>query len=133
MISRFALNARLPVARGVVSSTRQIIAPTSSARSYATGTEPKSPGPNATSTSESTIPHKPPKPTPFFAWKNIGLEVTPLMAFIAAIALVATGSLVRNLIQDPDIHQRHGVPNDDKLKKVLEMPDEQPSAKENKK
>ncbi|GAA5918441.1 hypothetical protein JCM1841_003969 [Sporobolomyces salmonicolor] len=72
-----------------------------------------------TSTSHPTVPHAPPKPTPFFARQNIGLEVTPLMAFLATIALLATGSLVRNLLTDKDIHQRHGVPNDEALEKVL--------------
>ncbi|GAA5897052.1 hypothetical protein JCM5296_004281 [Sporobolomyces johnsonii] len=72
-----------------------------------------------TSTSHPTVPHAPPKPTPFFARKNIGLEVTPLMAFIATIALLATGSLVRNLLTDEDIHERHGVPKDEALEKAL--------------
>ncbi|GAA5861323.1 hypothetical protein JCM1840_005334 [Sporobolomyces johnsonii] len=72
-----------------------------------------------TSTSHPTVPHAPPKPTPFFARKNIGLEVTPLMAFIATIAILATGSLVRNLLTDEDIHERHGVPKDEALEKAL--------------
>ena len=38
-----------------------------------------------TSGPHQTIPHAPPKPTPFFARKNIGLEVTPLMAFIGTV------------------------------------------------
>ncbi|GAA5885495.1 hypothetical protein JCM16303_002226 [Sporobolomyces ruberrimus] len=80
-----------------------------------------------------TEPHTPPKPDAFFAMKNIGLEVTPLMVFIGTIALVATGALVRNLISDPDIHSRHGVENDDKLKQVLAMPDEKKGEKKGEK
>ncbi|GAA5996669.1 hypothetical protein JCM5350_008305 [Sporobolomyces pararoseus] len=68
-----------------------------------------------------TEPHTPPKPKNFFRKEKIGLEVTPLFALIGTIVLIATGAIVRNLVKDPDIHSRHGVEVDDKLKKVLEM------------
>lgn len=32
------------------------------------------------------MPKTPPEPTPFFARKMIGLEVTPLMAFIGTVS-----------------------------------------------
>ncbi|GAA5923356.1 uncharacterized protein JCM15063_003622 [Sporobolomyces koalae] len=103
-------------------------------RTYASQSDPSHPrGTADTSTAHPTVPHAPPKPTPFFAWKNIGLEVTPLMAFIATIAVVATGALVRNLLTDPDIHSRHGVEVDDKLKKVLETPGDSKTGQEEKK
>ncbi|GAA5838482.1 hypothetical protein JCM9279_003257 [Rhodotorula babjevae] len=72
-----------------------------------------------TSGPHQTVPHAPPKPTPFFARKNIGLEVTPLMAFIGTIVTIATGFLVKNLITDDSIQHRHGVDNDEGLNKVL--------------
>ncbi|GAA6051685.1 hypothetical protein JCM3770_001227 [Rhodotorula araucariae] len=72
-----------------------------------------------TSGPHSTVPHTPPKPTPFFARKNIGLEVTPLMAFVGTIVAVATGFLIKNLITEDSIQHRHGVVDDDELTKVI--------------
>lgn len=48
-----------------------------------------------TSGPHQTIPHAPPKPTPFFARKNIGLEVTPLMAFIGTVRSLSLSSRSR--------------------------------------
>jgi len=39
----------------------------------------------------------------FIIQLDTGLEVTPLIAFIATIATVATGFLVKNLIYDPEV------------------------------
>ncbi|GAA6006620.1 hypothetical protein JCM10207_004996 [Rhodosporidiobolus poonsookiae] len=74
-------------------------------------------GSPVTSTSHPTVPHAAPEPTPFFARKNIGLEVTPLMAFI--IAAVAIGFGVKNLIYDDGIQHRHGVPRDEPLQEAI--------------
>ncbi|BGO92775.1 hypothetical protein NBRC10512_007894 [Rhodotorula toruloides] len=76
-------------------------------------------GAPVTSTSHPTVPRTPPKPTPFFARKNIGLEVTPLMAFIGTIVTVAIGFMVHALMTDNTIQHRHGVPEDDELKKAI--------------
>ncbi|BGP36510.1 hypothetical protein JCM10450v2_000407 [Rhodotorula kratochvilovae] len=76
-------------------------------------------GQPVTSGPHSTVPHTPPKPTPFFARKNIGLEVTPLMAFVGTIVTVATGFLIKNLITEDSIQHRHGVVDDDELKKAI--------------
>ncbi|GAA5962971.1 hypothetical protein JCM3765_006734 [Sporobolomyces pararoseus] len=77
--------------------------------------------PSSSHPAHPTEPHTPPKPKNFFRKEKIGLEVTPLFALIGTIVLIATGAIVRNLVKDPDIHSRHGVELDDKLKKVLEM------------
>ncbi|GAA5834983.1 hypothetical protein JCM3766R1_002061 [Sporobolomyces carnicolor] len=78
---------------------------------------------------ESTRPHTPPSPEPFFSRKRMSLEITPLFALIGTIVIVATGAIVRNLVSDPDIHSRHGVEVDDKLKKVLAMPKDEAGEK----
>lgn len=52
---------------------------------------------------ESTRPHTPPSPEPFFSRKRMSLEITPLFALIGTIVIVATGAIVRNLVSDPDV------------------------------
>ncbi|BGP12542.1 hypothetical protein JCM10213_004873 [Rhodosporidiobolus nylandii] len=79
-------------------------------------------GKPTTSTAHPTVPHAPPKPTPFFARKNIGLEVTPLMAFVGTIVTLATGFLIENLITDDSIQHRHGVERDEALEKAISQP-----------
>ncbi|GAA5859273.1 hypothetical protein JCM5353_003557 [Sporobolomyces roseus] len=136
MISRTALRLPLAVAARPSTSFPRMPSAFSAARSYASGAGIESeskPSKPTTSTSHPTVPHTAPKPTPFFARKNIGLEVTPLIAFIATIATVATGFLVKNLLYDPEIHTRHGVENDAKLEKVLAMPDDAKDGKQEKK
>ncbi|GAA5897396.1 hypothetical protein JCM6882_001876 [Rhodosporidiobolus microsporus] len=88
-------------------------------------------GSPVTSTSHPTVPHAAPKPTAFFARKNIGLEVTPLMAFIATIGAVGISFLVKNALFDEGVQHRHGVEKDDALKKAISQPD--PKPKEEKK
>ncbi|GAA5856341.1 hypothetical protein JCM8547_000880 [Rhodosporidiobolus lusitaniae] len=77
-------------------------------------------GSPVTSTSHPTVPHPPKPDTPFFARKNIGLEVTPLLAFVATIATLGISFGVKNFFFDDGIQHRHGVEVDDKLKEVLE-------------
>ncbi|TKA52714.1 hypothetical protein B0A53_04167 [Rhodotorula sp. CCFEE 5036] len=76
-------------------------------------------GSPVTSTSHPTVPKTPPKPTAFFARKNIGLEVTPLMAFIGTILTVAIGFLVHAYLTDDTVQHRHGVQDDPELKKII--------------
>ncbi|BGP52717.1 hypothetical protein JCM8202_005613 [Rhodotorula sphaerocarpa] len=81
-----------------------------------------------TSTSHPTVPKTPPEPTPFFARKNIGLEVTPLMAFIGVIVTVGIGFMVHALLTEDAVQHRHGVPDDAELKKAIgEKPKEEPT------
>ncbi|GAA5969163.1 hypothetical protein JCM11641_007494 [Rhodosporidiobolus odoratus] len=120
MLSRLS-TARFAAARAILRPTSAVIAPT---RSYATqpsGTTEANGSP-VTSTSHPTVPHAPPRPTAFFARKNIGLEVTPLMAFVGVIASVALGFLAKNALTDQGIQHRHGVEEDDDLKKALAQP-----------
>ncbi|GAA5909124.1 uncharacterized protein JCM6883_002612 [Sporobolomyces salmoneus] len=106
--------------RTLLRAPRRVITPTNSIlRFYAT--QPSHPEPQT-----------PPKPKNFFRKEKIGLEVTPLFALIGTIVIIATGAIVRNIVTDPDIHSRHGVEVDDKLKKVLEMPEGQGEKKESK-
>ncbi|GAA5980945.1 hypothetical protein JCM10908_003926 [Rhodotorula pacifica] len=79
-------------------------------------------GSPVTSTSHPTVPKAPPKPTAFFARKNIGLEVTPLMAFVGTIVTVAIGFLVHAYLTDDTVAHRHGVPDDPALKKIIGDP-----------
>ncbi|GAA6031985.1 hypothetical protein JCM8097_003374 [Rhodosporidiobolus ruineniae] len=79
-------------------------------------------GSPVTSTSHPTVPHAPPKPTAFFARKNIGLEVTPLMAFILTIVTLGTSFLVKNALTDQGVQHRHGVERDEELEKAISQP-----------
>ncbi|GAA5903281.1 hypothetical protein JCM8208_002264 [Rhodotorula glutinis] len=133
MLHRSLAQSARSAARPFASSPARISAPPRLARGYA---EPaptgQSKATSETSGPHQTIPHAPPKPTPFFARKNIGLEVTPLMAFIGTIVTVATGFLVKNLITDDSIQHRHGVDNDEGLNKVLNSDGRDPNVPQSK-
>ncbi|GJN92251.1 hypothetical protein Rhopal_005281-T1 [Rhodotorula paludigena] len=126
MLSRFAPGLRAATLRPAR------VAPSLSAapprlpllyRTYADTSRPNTSeghGVGTTSTSHQTVmPKTPPEPTPFFARKMIGLEVTPLMAFIGTIVVVALGFLGKNLITEDSIQHRHGVIDDKALKEAV--------------
>ncbi|GAA5844717.1 hypothetical protein JCM11251_007357 [Rhodosporidiobolus azoricus] len=133
MLSR-ALTASTRSAAAFTPTSSRVAFLSSSARRFAGQPDHNSTtkdGSPVTSTSHPTVPHAPPKPTPFFARKNIGLEVTPLMAFIATFVPVA--SLKRSgTLFDQGVQHRHGVDKDEALEKALAQPDPKPKKEEKK-
>ncbi|KAK4057991.1 hypothetical protein OIO90_000730 [Microbotryomycetes sp. JL221] len=72
----------------------------------------------------SVTPQAPPPAKPFFAKSRLGVEVTPLIAFVGALCCIATGAGIHHLYKDQDIRLKPGSgafvdEHDDKLKKVI--------------
>ncbi|KAM0793292.1 hypothetical protein ACM66B_000752 [Microbotryomycetes sp. NB124-2] len=72
----------------------------------------------------SVTPQKPPPAKPFFAKSRLGVEVTPLIAFVSALCCIATGAAIHHLYKDQDIRLKPHTgafvdEHDEKLKKVL--------------